>query len=118
MSQLLPLQHLVRAIFFCLLVLPTVPIGLAWYKVTRLRMSGDPATLGSLIILMLVTFSQGLLMLGLVSSDVIGPDYSSGRYTTIFVNLGVMAAGTGVAAVTGAGLRRILVTSCALVTCS
>ncbi len=118
MSQLSGSEHLVRALIFCLLVLPTVPIGLAWYKVTRLRTGGGRVGLGALVILMLVTCSQTLLMLGLISSDIIGPDYSSERYSTIYVNLGVMGAGTFVAAVIGTGLRRHLVTSCALVTCS
>src|SRR5438093_3285869 len=116
MSQMSPLQHLVRGIVFCLLLLPTVPIGLAWHKVTKLQMGGAPTKLGALVILVLVTCSQGLLMAGLVSNDVIGPDYSSGRYTTILVNLCAMAVGTIVAAVIGAGVRRTLVTSCAWVT--
>lgn len=57
-------------------------------------------------------------MLGLVATDAIGPDYSSRRFATILVNVIAMVIATVVAAAIRRHVGRVLVASCAWVTCS
>ena len=109
---------MIRAVLYAFLVLPAVPIALGWRRVVRLRALGERVNPLAPGILALVTCSQGLLMAGLISADVVGPDYSERRYATILVNLGVMAVATVLAAIAGGRLRGPLVASCAWVTCS
>ena len=118
MSQLSPGERIVVSIVFLFLMLPVVPIGLGWYRATSSRADGKQAGFAARVVLVLVSVSQALLMIGLVVTNVIGPHYSSRRYATIYVNLGVMLAGTAIAAVTRGRVRCLLVASCAWVSCS
>jgi len=106
-SDFTPLQQVIRAIVFCLLVLPVVPIGISWYRVVSSPIGGAPSRTRGLVLLIIVTCSQAFLMLGLVASDaVFGPVFSSRRFATIF------------AWVLRAHVGRVLVVSCTWVTCS
>jgi hypothetical protein len=112
------LQQVVRAIVFGLLILPSVLIYISWYRVVRSPIADRRSRTLGLAVLTLVTCSQVLLMLGLVATNVIGPDYGSRRYATILINLVAMMAATVLAALIRRHVGRVLVASCAWVTCS
>ena len=70
------------------------------------------------VVLILATSSQTLLIVGLISTSVLGPAYSDRRYATIIINLLPMFAATVAVAIAGRRLRWPLLVSCAWITCS
>src|SRR5436309_12211788 len=95
-----PLQ-LLRVAIMSVLLLPTVAIAVAWFRFSRSLGAIGNRRFGSVIVLILLTCSQGFILAGLAASRVIGPDYSSRRYGTIFVNLGLMVVAASIAAILG-----------------
>ena len=106
------------AIVTAALVLPAVPIGVSWRRMAKAPALGVLVHPAARSVLVLVTCSQVLLMLGLAARDVVGPDYSTQRSVTIIVNLILMAAATMVALARGGPLRWPLTVSSAWVTTS
>ena len=111
MNDIGPDAQVLRAAIVCALVLPTLVIGIAWFRVSRLLSTVARGQVGSVVILILLTCSQGLLLAELVASDLFGPDYGSRRYATILLNLALMVATASTAALLGGPLRRLLVCS-------
>jgi len=105
-----------RIIISLLIALPTVPLGVSWYRLVRPSDGG--ATLFERVVLILATCSQAFLIVGLLSASLLGPDYSNRRYATIIINLLPMFAATVAVAVAGRRLRWLLLVSCAWITCS
>jgi len=117
-SELSLLQNAVWVIVTCLLVLPVIPIGMSWHRVAKALRNGAGATRTMLLVLIFVSCSQLLLMLGLMAAGFIGPHYSSRRFATILVNIFAMAAATALAFATRSRVRPVLVTSSSWVMCS
>jgi len=109
---------MMQAIMAAALVLPVVPIGLSWRRLAMAPALGVKVPPAVRSVLVLVTCSQVLLMLGLAAGSEIGPDYSTRRSLTIGVNLIVMAIATVVAVTRGGPVRWPLTASCAWVTTS
>lgn len=97
-----------------LLVLPVVPIGMAWAAFRRAPEATRARRL-RLVLLLLVSMSQALLLAGSAWAAVLGPSYSTQRYATILVNIVTMAVATVLAVRVGGDERLPLVTSCAWV---
>lgn len=78
-------------IYVVLVLIPTVPLLLAW-RVLLIQHDSPPSSPGlTLKSSLLVTTASCLLFLsGLFFPPVIGPDYSNRRFATIWVNLGVV----------------------------
>ena len=113
-----PVRSLIRVLVLLFLAVPTVPIAIAWVRAVR-----SPAeTAGQrglrVVLLALVTASQAVVLAGLVSSQVIGPDYSPERYSRIYVSLIAMAITTIAAATALKRGRLLLVTAGAWLTLS
>jgi hypothetical protein len=109
-------QQLIRIVVSLLIALPIVPLGLSWYRL--LRPSAGGATRFEHVVLLLATFSQTFLIVGLFSAAVLGSDYSDRRYATIFINLLPMLALTVAVVIAGRRLRWPLLVACAWITCS
>jgi len=110
--------HAIRAITVLFLVLPCVPISISWRRLAKPSVGHARATHLERAILILVSLSQAFLMLGLLSTAVIGHDYSPRRYATIEINFVAMLGATVIAAVAGRRARLPLTISGAWVTCS
>lgn len=112
------LEQAIPAIIWLFIVLPCVPIGIAWRRLLTQSTGQVRGTRLELVILVLVSLSQLLLMSALPSTAVIGGNYSDRRYTTIAINLVAMLGATVVEAIAGRRARFPLVLSAAWVTCS
>ncbi len=100
---------LARAIAWCWIALPSIPIALGWRAVhqsTSIRSERSA-------LLLLASASYGWILLGLFFPWTMGPDYSSRRYATILANLIVMVALALWAAVRGRDLRSVSMSSLA-----
>ncbi len=98
-----------------LLALPVCPLALAWGRL--IRMSRSSVQLGAAPTLLLVmTTSYLLLLLGLVLKNILGPDYSTRRFATIYLNLTVMLMITLWTSLKGSPLRSLLIVVSALLT--
>jgi len=109
---------MIPAIIFLFVVLPCLPIGISWRRLVTQSADQARATRLERVILTLVSLSQLLLMFGLLSTDVIGHDYSTRRYSTVAVNFVAMLGATVVTAIAGRRLRLPLTFSAAWVTCT
>jgi cytochrome bd-type quinol oxidase subunit 2 len=111
-------EHAIKAIILLFIVLPIVPIGISWRRLMTQSAVQVRATRLERAVLILVTLSQLLLMSALVSTDVLGHDYSDRRYATIAINFVAMLGATVAAAIAGRRVRSPLVFSAAWLTCS
>lgn len=102
---------LLRVFINGLLMLPVIPIGLAWFRPPA------PSGIGRLA-LVLATLSWAFLLAGVIVPRLIGPDYSPRRYGTIYANLGVMLIAAVLAAARGRPRRRLLVVICLWIGCA
>ena len=107
-----------RPIILLFLLFPCVLIGIAWRKLAAQAAGRVPTARLELATLVLIGLSQVLLMSGLLSTAVIGDDYSSRRYVTIAINAAAMLAATIVAAVAARRARFSLAFAAAWVTVS
>jgi len=108
---------LIHALVLVLVLAPAVPIGMSWVVLARTPTEA-PGRRVHLALLAVLTLSQLLLVAGLLRGEVLGPDYSPRRYTTIYVNLVAMVIATVVAARTDSRVRRELFTAAASLTCA
>lgn len=99
---------------WCWIVLPILPIAITWWQLFRLNKSGVTIAPEPAAILLLVTISYSWILVGLVFTAAIGPDYSSRRFTTIWINLGITACLAIWALIRGQRLKWLLLVSCAL----
>ena len=105
-----PWRALVIGLLWAFLVLPVVPIGMAWAGAARAE-AGMSGRRTRLALLALMTASLLLLLAGLVWSPVIGSDYTPRRFATAKISMVAMAATTLVAVRTKGPGRRALVTA-------
>jgi len=109
---------MIPAIVLIFVLVPCVPIAISWRRLATQSAGQVRATHLERVILILVSLSQALLMLGLLSTDVMGHDYSTRRYATVAINFVAMLGATVVTAVAGRRLRLPLTFSAAWVTCT
>jgi hypothetical protein len=97
------------SIILCWIALPSIPITLAWRAVCGSKSIRSER--GAL--LLITSASYCWIILGFILPWLIGPDYSSRRYTTILSNLIGMVVLALWAAVRGRGLRSVPLSSLA-----
>ena len=105
-----PSRGLVIGLLWAFLVLPVVPVGMAWAGAARAG-AGAPGRRARLALLLLLTASLLLLLAGLAWSPVIGPDYSPRRFATAKISMVAMAATTLVAVLAKGPGRGAVVTA-------
>lgn len=68
------------------LVLPSVPIAYSWFRVGKSNFLADHTNGNRMILgcLVIQTLSTTHLLLGVLRSSLLGPDYSTLRYSVIF----------------------------------
>lgn len=98
----------------CWIALPIFPIVATWGQFSWVRKSGAAIAPEPAVLLLLVTISYFWILAGLVFNAGFGPDYSSRRFATIWINLGVMTCLAVWALIRGQRLRWLLVVSCVL----
>ncbi len=102
------------AIAFTILVaVGAVPLLLAWRRAAAPAQQGN-ASLAKPV-LVVVTLSFLLFICGLVWKPLLGADYTSRRYTTIYLNLAIMVICTAAAIVRGRQHRTAVATSAAII---
>lgn len=83
------MERAVYVIVVVLLASPLIPLTLAWRGVLTKRFLGDRR---DPVFLIVTTLSYLLMVSSLAFHGLVGPDYSSRRYLTIYANLLLMVA--------------------------
>lgn len=87
-----------------LAVVPLIPLTVTWMRFIRDARTEAPTDIARVRLeTVLTSLSLGLLLAGLIWNPILGPDYSTRRLTTIYVNLVLMVV---VAATAALGTRR------------
>jgi len=70
-----------------LVLVPSVTLFLVWLRLARTRGSNILKDRAILVPMLVITGSCSLFLLGLANQQFIGPDYSTRRIVTIYLNL-------------------------------
>ncbi|MCU1304997.1 MAG: hypothetical protein JWQ87_5281 [Candidatus Sulfotelmatobacter sp.] len=81
-----------------LVIVPAVPIAIAWYKATQQSDGPHFRISRNLIPLCITTLSFIWLLIGLYRGAIIGPDYSDLRFVVIYANLAAVVVSLVMAA--------------------
>ena len=99
---------------WCWIALPIIAIATTWFRFFRPKERGGALSVEALVQLLIPTLSYFWLMTGMFFSGALGPDYSSRRFATIQINLGVMIGCSLWALIRGRHLRWLLLACSAL----
>jgi len=99
-----------------LVVVPLVPLTLAWVRVLKLEDGTGFPTVHARVELALITVSFLLFLSGLIWAPILGPYYSERRLGTIYANFVIMALAAVASAFGTKHLKRQLIATAIVLT--
>ena len=105
-------MSLITALVFLLLVIvPGIPLTLAWRRRFKRAPAVDERSSTSTWLLVTITVSFVWLVVGILWRPLIGPDYSTRRFSTVYANLGIIVVTGLIALFIKLPAKRVLISS-------
>jgi hypothetical protein len=98
-------------VFLFLVIVPGVPLALSWRRRFKRDLAVDEHSSISTWLLVTITVSFVWLVVGILWRPLIGPDYSTRRFSTVYANLAIIVVAGLIALFIKLPAKRLLIGS-------